>query len=364
MPMRRWRFLPRRRPALGARATATPAIVFILIGVALGPHGLGALSPSVVASFDPVVWVALGLMGVFAGLGLAAAVRQSDVRLLAGGVMAPLVTTAVVAAGLSTLITSWRLPLVTPAIALSLMIGLCCAVSAARHTSAAASVELARAARVADLDDLAPVLIGSALLATLSGPHPGVRLVATLVAGGAIGTAGWLLFERAQSTAERGVFVPGIVFLLAGIGTYLGTSPLLSGGIAALLWVVLPGGADRLVAEDLRVLQHPLMALLLIIAGAQVDWTPAVVWIAGALIILQLAGKLAATLAVARLSRIPSALLATVLLPPGLMGIALALNARQLLGADYGLAVSTVTTAAAAFEIAAWFVHQEREGDA
>ena len=44
---RRW--LPYRRLALGGRATATPTLVFVLIGVALGPQGLNILSLGVLA---------------------------------------------------------------------------------------------------------------------------------------------------------------------------------------------------------------------------------------------------------------------------------------------------------------------------
>jgi len=48
--------------------------------------------------------------------------------------------------------------------------------------------------------------------------------------------------------------------------------------------------------------------------------------------------------------------LATALLPPGVMGIALALNVRQVLGNEAGEVVGVVTAAAVASEILAVFM--------
>jgi hypothetical protein len=146
------------------------------------------------------------------------------------------------------------------------------------------------------------------------------------------------------------------VLLIAGIGAYLGTSPLLSGCIAAIVWVRAPGAADRITARDLRTLQHPLVALLLIIAGATLEWTAMVLWVTGAIVVLRFAAKLLAAVAVAPFAGVSPALLATVLLQPGIMGIALALNAGRMLGADYLWIVSAVTTAALVSEVLAAFL--------
>jgi hypothetical protein len=54
---------------------------------------------------------------------------------------------------------------------------------------------------------------------------------------------------------------------------------------------------------------------------------------------------------VARLARVSPALLATVLLQPGVMGIALGLNVAQMLGDDYQWILSAVTASAVVSEI-------------
>ena len=71
-----------------------------------------------------------------------------------------------------------------------------------------------------------------------------------------------------------------------------------TGTVAALVWVWAPGGADRLISDDLRKLQHPLVALLLIIAGAAVQLTELLLWVAAPLVLLRLTGKVLASAAV------------------------------------------------------------------
>jgi hypothetical protein len=109
------------------------------------------------------------------------------------------------------------------------------------------------------------------------------------------------------------------------------------------------------------VLQHPLIVLLLLVAGALVEWSAAMLWLAAALVLLRLVGKLLASLAIARVVRISPALLASVLLPPGIMGIALALNVRQVLATEDNVIVPAVTVAAVATEILAAFLPAEQQ---
>jgi hypothetical protein len=223
---------------------------------------------------------------------------------------------------------------------------------------------MGRAAHLADADDVPLVLLGAIAIAALSGGGPtqiAVRLALSVIAGGSIGVAGWLLFDRATGAAERGVYVTGAVLLIAGAGAYLGTSPLLCGCVAAIVWVRAPGGADRITAGDLAALQHPLVAILLILAGTLITWTPPVMAVAAAVLLLRLAGKLLASVVVAQILRIPPATLATALLPPGVVGIALALNAEQVLGRDIAMLVAVVTLAAGASELVAAFLPRDIE---
>lgn len=361
---RRWWSLPPRSPALGVGSLGSPALVYVLLGVALGPAGLNILTNASLEIAHTITWVSLAVLGVFVGLGLHTDASDAGPTLIPAAVIG-VITVATIAIGLFFEIrwaTSSRpetLP--SPLLASSVLIGMCAGVSGALHSSGHAAAELRTAARLADLDDVPLVLAGTALLAAL-GIGPIVwRLAATLLGGAAIGFAGWLLFDRA-SEAERGLYVAGAILLLAGIGAYLGTSPLLAGWSAATLWARLPGAADRITARDLGPLQHPLVALLLIIAGGLTRWSAIVLWVAACVVVLRLAGKLVATLAAYRLARVSPSVLAIVLLHPGVMGIALAMNARLILGEDFDWVMSTVIASTVIAEaIAAFLPDVERE---
>jgi hypothetical protein len=201
-----------------------------------------------------------------------------------------------------------------------------------------------------DLDDVPLILLGTLAVAVASGRPVTSSVVLTGLASLLAGTAGWLLFDRARGDAERGVFVTGTVLLLGGIAAYAGTSPLLSGCIAALFWHRAAGAADRIIAADMGRLQHPLVALLLIVAGAWIQWSLALLWIAAPLVLLRIVGKLLGSAAASRITGIAAGLLATVLLPPGVLGIALALNVHQVHGGAT-LLVSGVAVAAIVSEL-------------
>jgi hypothetical protein len=353
----RWPWLPRRRPALGVRSTIAPSLLFVLLGVLLGPDGVNVMSLAVVNRLDMLVSVALAVLGVFVGLGATTIPRESARRTIVGGVAGSVAAMLIVAGGLGLLLRSWGLPLPMDVLTFAAIVGICASASAAVHRGT--NPALRRAAYLADMDDIPLIVLGTVAIAMLGDGSAGLavlRLALTIAAGGGIGLAGWLLFERAAGAAERGVFVTGAVLLIAGAGAYLGTSPLLAGGIASLVWARTPGTADRISVADLRVLQHPLLSLLLIVAGALIEWSPAILWITVAVVLLRLMGKLLASFAVAPLLRIRPALLASALLPPGVLGIALALNVRQVLGGDAGAIVAVVTVAAATSELVAMFL--------
>ena len=66
------------------------------------------------------------------------------------------------------------------------------------------------ATRVADLDDVVPIVvatIGFGLLTPVPDGDTLLRVLAPVIAGLAVGAVGWLLFERAESGAERAVFL-------------------------------------------------------------------------------------------------------------------------------------------------------------
>jgi hypothetical protein len=319
-------------------------LIYLLIGIALGPYGLNLLTRTVVSELDALSWVTLAVIGVLMGLGLADHSKDVTWRSAASNASIAFITIAVAGFGLLILIRQTDAP-VTGSLPLAVtVLGLCASVSAALPVGPGADAEIERASHLADYDDLPLLVIGTLVVTMLAGPAEATRLAATIAGGVAIGVAGWLLFERANHS-ERGLFVTGTVLLLAGIGAFLGTSPLLTGSVAALVWRRAPGAADRITARDLRVLQHPLVALLLVTAGATVEWNRVVVWAAMCLVILRVAARLLASLFISRIAAVRPVILATALMPPGIMGVALALNVALVAGPDYRWILSVVTGA-------------------
>jgi hypothetical protein len=175
-----------------------------------------------------------------------------------------------------------------------------------------------------------------------------------MISGLGIGVIGWLLFERSESTAERVVYVVGTLALAGGTAAYLHASPLAVGFLAGLTWTVAPGRSDRIVEEDLHKVQHPLVVLLLVTAGAAAVPSMAAVWLLAPYLLFRLSGKVVGAWLSTRLVDVSPADLAAYLMSPGVLAVAFALNFRQTLpGADADMLLSTVAAGTAAFEIAA-----------
>lgn len=348
------RSLLRTRSALGLAPSPTPAIVFLPLGALLGPRVLGVLSPNTLGHLDLAVTVALAIIGMLVGLALGREVRSAP-RLFAAASLESFVTIAVVASATIYFVRHTGVPIDAPLLVAALALGLCASASSATSADPDLEPAAAVATRVADLDDVLPIAaatIISVLLPNVSGHDAwmlGIAPVAIGLAGGAIG---WLLFERAGSGGERAVFVLGTLGLTAGASTYLHVSPLTSGLVAGFCWTLAPGRADRIVQEDLAKVQHPLVVLLLVTAGALWRPTAASIWLLAPYLLFRLAGKVAGAWAAARLADARPADLAAYLMPPGVLAIAFALNFAQMLTAEAGdTLLSTVAMGTAAFEL-------------
>src|SRR5688572_18600867 len=84
---------------LGWSATSVPVAPLLLTGMAVGPAGLGLLSPEALAFLDPAVPVAIGVLGVLVGLTVGAH-RAGDGRLLIAALIEFALTGVGVAVGL------------------------------------------------------------------------------------------------------------------------------------------------------------------------------------------------------------------------------------------------------------------------
>jgi hypothetical protein len=268
------------------------------------------------------------------------------------------ITILVVTGALVYLLGTWSLPLDLPIALAALALGVCASASAAPPADLGDAEAVQSAGRVADLDDVMPILLGGFVLAIwrVDGDAPTIAVLQTIAIGLAVGVSGWLLVER-TAPAERAVFVLGSVALLGGAPAYLGMSPLLCGMAAGLLWAATPGRSDAVFADELRKVQHPIVVLLLITAGATLETTLAGVWLLAPYVVFRMAGKILGGWSASRVAPgITPSDLGAYLLQPGVIGIAFALNLHQT-GLDAGAAlVFAVSVGAIASEAIAVMV--------
>jgi hypothetical protein len=327
---RRW--TARMRLALGLSPTPRPGLVLIPLGMALGPHGLGVLSDPVMTVVDPAVSVALAALGAFVGMNLEFRRARAGFFLFAASLEGA-ITLLTVAAGILTVHALSPGTEGTPWL-LAVMLGIAAAPSSTAAASAA-KPRLQRAALVGDPDDVRPFVVG---VVALGGGGVGAPLAIARVSGLAallaltIGVAGWLLVSRTSSVTEERVFAIGALLLLGGAAAYLSLSALFAGFVAGVFWHAAGKDARDRIMRDLGYLQHPLMALLLVVAGARVQVTAEVAGLVAVYLVCRITGKLIggwiATIGGGDLPRD----LGLSLIAPGIVGIAFALNVVQARG--------------------------------
>ena len=347
----------RTRAALGLRPATTPVMVFVPLGVLLGPWGVGALTSRVLDHLDIVISIALATLGVFVGIAIGT-LRGRVRHLVIAAATEGLLTFATVSLVVWGLILGWQLPLPMGAWLTAAALGIAAAASAATFVSESGVPEHQIASRVADLDDVLPILVGAVVLTAVAQDGRDILqdFFLTIIIGSAAGVSGWLLFERAEG-AERGVFVLGTLALLGGGGAYLGTSPLVAGLAAGYVWARTPGHTDRIAASDLRKFEHPLVVLLLIIAGAVLEPSVIGIWLLAPYILLRTVGKLVGGWVASRVApALAPADLGAYLIPPGVLGVAFALNLAQVAPAGAVPLVFAVTIGAVISELMALVV--------
>lgn len=347
----------RTRAALGLRPLTAPVMVLVPIGVLLGPSGTAIITLDALTHLDVVISVALATLGVFVGIALGTQEGRIT-RLVLAATLEGSVTLVAVAAATYFLLQAWAMPLLIPPVIAAVALGIAASASAAPFVAAGHDSAREVAARVADLDDVLPILAGGAVLSLIvpGGASVARDVTVALATGAAAGVSGWLLFERSEA-AERGVFVLGTLALLGGIAGYLGVSPLIAGLAAGFVWARTPGHTDRIAADDLRKVQHPLIVLLLLTAGASLQADMAGIWLFAPYVLFRLAGKLLGGWLASRLApAVAPSDLGAYLVPPGVLGIAFALNLQQIAGDTAGPLLFAVTFGAVASEIVALVV--------
>ena len=352
--LRAWRLrglaLARRR----ARLVGAPAFVFVPLGVALGPQASGLLSQNTLAHLDAVVSLGLAILGVLVGIDLTARSTR-DRRIVTAGSVGALISLTVVGGSALYLLSRWGLPVGVPAVVLSLTLGGCAAASASGPMGGGAD-RLGR--RVARAADVLPILNGGVIVVVAVGASLGYAfglLLYTALVGASLGVANLWLAQSASSETERMTYQLGVLLLVAGCAAHLGLAPLVAGLAAGITWSVGPPALLARVSEDIRKIQHPVLVLFLIVAGAIVEMSAPVIWLLVAFLLFRLVGTAVSAWVVTRMlgeGEAPD--VATALLVPGTLGIALALNFHQVTASQTGVTVvSTVALAAVLGEVLA-----------
>lgn len=357
---RGWRL--RSRLALGVSPAPRSGLALLLLGMALGPEGLRILSPSVLSFLDPAVSMALAALGVLVGLDLKLR-RPREHRLLAAASLESGLTVLVVAAGILLAHALSNETAATTPWLLAMVLGICAAPSSTSADESSSSLD-ARRARIGDLNDVLPIVIGGLALASVhvASPAEVVRLaaaatiIATLIALG-----GWLLVTQTGSDSEQRVFAIGSLLLLGGSAAYLSLSALFAGLVAGTLWNAAGGPARDRIGRDVRYLQHPLLVLLLVVAGAHLTPSGNLLTLGGVYLVFRVAGKLAGGWLAARVVHptLPRSL-GLDLISPGIVAIAFAMNALQVAGELATTILGTVVVGSLASELLA-LILQPRE---
>jgi hypothetical protein len=348
------------RLALGLSPTPLPGLVLLPLGMALGPHGIGLLTPAVLSYLDPAVSVAIATLGVFVGLGLEPR-RPHESRLLAAASVEAALTAALVVGGvwLALRMAPFETGLETWLLALILGI---CAASSSTTAIEAPGVPVEKISRIGDLDDVLTILASGIALTWIRANDPqavGWLVCQSVAVALILALAGWLLVSQASSDSEQRVFVVGTLLLLGGAVEYLSLSALFCGLVAGVFWNIATGPARERIERDVRHVQHPLVVLLLITAGAHLSNWPGLAVLVPVYLVFRIAGKVAGGWMAGRIAGYEEPMqVGFHLVSPGMIAVALALNVLQAGGSDRaGLLLAVVVAGSLGSELLSFLVH-------
>jgi hypothetical protein len=344
------------RPASGWRgllawsATSAPVALLLLAGLAIGPHGLNLLAPDVLSLLDPVVPIALAALGVLAGLSV------RDRRLFAAAGFGAAGTMAIVSVGTATVVSGAGASLANSFWTFALASGICAASSLTLPPVDPLEPPSA-ATRIIGLSVIVPIVAGGFMLAWLRAGSPLGTLALMAQAGGvtlALAAAAWLLLTRVASETEERVFAVSALLLVGGVADALSLSALFGGLLAGLLWRYAGGRPRKTITRDVLFVQHPLVVLVLLVAGARTELSFLALGLGTTYLLLRVVGQLAGGILARRAAAGEAPRdLGLYLLPPGVFGVAFALNLAPIAGADGGVLLAAVVTGTIGSELVA-----------
>jgi hypothetical protein len=352
---------PDGRPSRGWRglmvwsATSAPVALLLTAGIAFGPRGINLLSPTTLPLLDPVVPVALAALGVLVGLSVGDR-RRDDWRVSGAACLVAAVTMLVVSAGFAVVTLVTMSSIAQPFWTLILTSGICAATSLTLPTGNPLEPRSA-ATRVIELGVLLPIVAGGLTLAWLrAGSSVGAAVLVAQACGVtlALAAAAWLLLTGASSETEERVFAVSALLLVGGVADALSVSALFGGLVAGVFWRYAGRHPRETISRDVFFVQHPLLVLVLLVAGARADLSPASLAFGAAYVVLRVVGQLAGGAVARRAVGVNAPRdLELYLLPPGVFGVAFALNAASVVGADASVLLAAVVAGTIGCELVA-----------
>ena len=349
------------RQILGWSGRSAPVAVLLIMGFGLGPHGINLLSP-VMPLLDPAVPLALAALGVLVGLGLGDR-SAHDWRLLAAAGLHPLVTMLAVGGALAALVLTAS-PLEPSAFWTVVLVAGICAATSLTLPCGDPLEPRSPATRIQELGVLLPIVSGGLALAWIrAGTGTGALSLiglASLVTA-MLAAAAWLLLTRAASDTEERVFGLSGLLLVGGVADALSLSALFCGLVAGAFWRLAGRQPRESIRRDVLFVQHPLLVLVLLLAGARAEVSP-VAWALGAVyLVARVIGQLAAGGLVRRLAgdSTPDDI-GRRLLSPGVFGVAFSLNAVSVIGPDAAVAHAAIVVGTIGSELVAVALRMRR----
>lgn len=356
---RRWRGL------LAWSATSVPVALLLMAGIAFGPEGINLLSRTTLTLLDPVMPVALAALGVLVGLGVGDR-RTGDLRTLGAASLAAVVTMIVVSSGFIVAGLLTGSPFARSFWLLILISGICAATSLTLPADNALE-RRSPATRIIELGVLLPIVAGGLLLAGLRAGTPAAAAILVAQACGvtlALAAAAWLLLTRASSETQERVLAVSALLLVGGVAAALSLSALFGGLVAGVFWRYAGRHPRETLRRDVLFVQHPLLVLVLLVAGARAELSPVMLALGVGYVGLRVAGQMAAGTAASRLigANAPRDL-GLHLLPPGVFGVGLALNAASVVGANASMLLSAVVLGTVGADLVAILVPPRSAGE-
>ncbi len=342
--------------------TSAPVALLLLAGLAFGPRGINLLSEDALSLLDPVVPVALAALGVLVGLSVGDR-RTDDRRVLAAACLYAALTMLVVSAGIAVVALAAMSSVVRPFWTLIVAGGICAASSLTLPTGNPLEPRTA-ATRVIELGVLLPIVVGGLVLAWLrAGSFVGaVTLVAQAsIVTLALAASAWLVLTRASPETEERVLAVSALLLVGGVAAALSLSALFGGLVAGVCWRYAGRHPRETISRDVLFVQHPLLVLVLLVAGARADLSAASLGLGAAYLALRVVGQLAGGIVARRVAgvNVPRDL-GRYLLPPGVFGVAFALNAASVVGADASVLLAAVVAGTIGSEFVALLLPPRR----